>query len=534
MKLSIFNLYHKYLYISFNKKIFLNLNKKKKKNKILVEFFNYYPSIIVFSIFSNFLAKFFNAEIQFYIPRFINFKTYLKILLSKIFFLSNIRIYNSFGAKKLIIPKFYVSIDSKEIYKNILNKIKNKNDVLNIKIKDIPVGDLIYDEYLRHYNLSTIDIKDKIFCNYLKKSINLFLFWHKKINKDVKAIIISHSVYHLGIPARIAIYKDVKVYNIGMNYIYSLSKKRLLRLSGFEDYKKIFNKIEKKFKINPLSLTKKEIKEKFIGNLDITQIESTHNKPNSFGKKNSNNFFLENNTKKNVLVSSHCFTDAAHAYGKNIFTDFDEWINFLGEFSLKNKNYNWLIKIHPTQYDRNYLTMKKIIEKYPSFIILPKKTTHDEIIKLGIEVVLTVYGSVGYEYPFFKIPVINACKYGPHIAFDFNYHPKNKKKYLELLKNIPKLKKKFNLNSKRNINQALQYYFTRFVTNYEFIDDLNNLIKKLKDKYGTSYILYHFIKNFNQDDFKKRQIHFEKFVRSEKFRIYADNTGKTCKPILFY
>ena len=149
------------------------------------------------------------------------------------------KIYNSFGAHNLIIPIFIKNEEADNIYNDIKKKILKKEDILKIKIKNIPIGDLIYDEYLRRYNFPTIDIDNKLFFIYLKKTIRLYLFWYKKIDNNVEALIISHSVYHLGLPARIAIYKNIKVYNVGMNYIYSLNKKKQLRLSGFQDYKKI-------------------------------------------------------------------------------------------------------------------------------------------------------------------------------------------------------------------------------------------------------------------------------------------------------
>jgi len=527
--ISLGNFFYRYFYIKFNKRLFSNI---KSKKKILVEFFEYPPSIVAFSIFANFLSNFLKAEIQLYIPVSINFKIFFKILINKFFFLSNLKIYNSFGAHNLIIPIFIKNEEADNIYNDIKKKILKKEDILKIKIKNIPIGDLIYDEYLRRYNFPTIDIDNKLFFIYLKKTIRLYLFWYKKIDNNVEALIISHSVYHLGLPARIAIYKNIKVYNIGMNYIYSLNKKKQLRLSGFQDYKKIYKKIKKKFNINIINFSKKEIITKFEGKTDITQIEAT-SQVNTFKKVHSNNHLIKNDN-KNIVVAAHCFSDAVHAYGKNIFLDFYEWIKFLGEFSLKSKEkYNWLIKIHPAHYERNYKIWKKILYKYPSFVLLPKNCTHHEILKLSPEVVLTVYGSVGYEYPFFKIPVINACKYGPHIAFDFNYNPQNKRDYLNLLENLHKLKEKSNFE--KNIQDASKFYFLRFLTNYEFMNNLNSLIKKLKDKYGTDYIYYSYIKKFNEKDYNKKIGYFEKFVKSGKFRIYADNTNKKLsKPILFY
>ena len=37
-----------------------------------------------------------------------------------------------------------------------LKKLKNKKDILRLKFLNIKIGDLIYDEYLRDYNLPTV------------------------------------------------------------------------------------------------------------------------------------------------------------------------------------------------------------------------------------------------------------------------------------------------------------------------------------------------------------------------------------------
>ncbi len=45
-------------------------------------------------------------------------------------------------------------------------------------------------------------------------------------------------------------------------------------------------------------------------------------------------------------------------------------------------------------------------------------------LKRGINAALTIHGTVGSEYPFFKIPVINASLNNSHIKYNFNLHPK--------------------------------------------------------------------------------------------------------------
>ena len=172
------DLLYTYNFIKHNKKIFTF--KKQSKKKILVDFYQHKPSLIVFSYISNILAKIYNARI---VATECNLesgsvKSFLNNIFQKTFFLSNWNIFRSFGAKELIVSNLN-KVDtskSKKIYNDLLKKIKNKNDVLKIKINQIEIGDLIYDDYLREKRYSTLDINKKDFKQHLLKMVKLFVF----------------------------------------------------------------------------------------------------------------------------------------------------------------------------------------------------------------------------------------------------------------------------------------------------------------------------------------------------------------------
>ena len=115
------------------------------------------------------------------------------------------------------------------------------------------------------------------------------------------------------------------------------------------------------------------------------------------------------------------------------FNDFYEWLDFLGKMSEKTE-YQWYLKNrpnHPGKFTKYQPFTEKIIKdvckKYKNIILLPNDYSHHQIIDEGINFVLTCYGSVGIEYAYFKIPVINASKNNPHINYNFNLNPKIKK-----------------------------------------------------------------------------------------------------------
>jgi hypothetical protein len=87
--------------------------------------------------------------------------------------------------------------------------------------------------------------------------------------------------------------------------------------------------------------------------------------------------------------------------------------------------------------------IKDITAAFPHLTIVSSSTSHHQLVKEGINVVLTCYGSVGHEYPLVGIPVLNAG-YNPHIAYNFNFHARSKKEYRQYLLRLSTLKCQIN------------------------------------------------------------------------------------------
>lgn len=498
-----------------NKNKFYN-SSTKYKNIILLESFYYYPSLIAFSYITNVLKKKFDADIYTYEPRLKDKFSIIKENFNFNNLIFNI-LFKSFGVKKKIVPKLSLRNvkESHKYFKIIYNSIKNKNDVLKIKIKGVYLGDLIYDEYLRHYLKPTIDIKSHSFREHLKKSLDLFFYWNSFFEEsNVKSIIISHSVYLTGLPGRIGLNKNINVYNVGIGSTFRLSKKNYLRLSGFDNYKKDFQKFRNKKDL--LKFSKKMLEDKLYGKSNIGYVTEYNLGSSPFKKMK----VIKNLNKKNkILVASHCFTDAVHAYGDNLFIDFYSWMEFLGKLSLK-LDYEWLIKIHPNQFDLNYKYLNNFVKKYNKFSLLDKNISHNEIIsKYNILCALTVYGSVSHEYPLFNIPVINASKNIPHKSFNFNINPKTIKDYRKKITKIKKINK-----NKNNNKEIFAYYYMRFLSDYHVVKNHYSISAKLGKEYNSPMVFNEWFKVFNDKYHQKKLNDFKKFVNSNKFRMLSNNT----------
>ena len=191
-------------------------------------------------------------------------------------------------------------------------------------------------------------------------------------------------------------------------------------------------------------------------------------------RNNISHMFSDN--KKNILISCHDFTDAPNSYGKFIFKDFYEWINFLGEFSKNDKKYNWFIKPHPNPVNNELKIVENILLKYPKFKYIPSKTSHKKLLP-HIDLALTCRGTIGYEYPYFNVPVIMASKLNKITNFNFAYSALSLNHYKKLLLNINKIIKKINKD------EIAEFYFTHY-----FLHDASNwLIDNYLNFYNKKY-----------------------------------------------
>jgi hypothetical protein len=124
-----------------------------------------------------------------------------------------------------------------------------------------------------------------------------------------------------------------------------------------------------------------------------------------------------------------------------------------------------------------------------------------------------VYGTIGLEYAYFGIPVINAGLNNPHCNYSFNYNARNIADYEDAIDNFNKLELNYNKN------QFYEYFYMRYLHNfYLFKDEINN------DFYDVDYQSPHVYAKWlrqiiNDNEIEdKLQSHIEKFVDSKEFR----------------
>ena len=148
--------------------------------------------------------------------------------------------------------------------------------------------------------------------------------------------------------------------------------------------------------------------------------------------------------------------------------------------------------------------IRYFLKKYPKFNLLPSNLSHHQIIREGIDVALTVHGTIGFEYAYLGIPVINASKNNPHKAYKFNLHAENIKQYENILINLKKIVK---INKSKyfvlNKNKILEFYFMHYLFYreswlYEDYDKVVNFCGGQKN-YNSIKFFEYWLKYYNQN-----------------------------------
>jgi capsule polysaccharide export protein KpsC/LpsZ len=232
---------------------------------------------------------------------------------------------------------------------------------------------------------------------------------------------------------------------------------------------------------------------------------------------------IQASPRKKILIATHCFFDSPHSYGNNLFPDFYEWLEFLGQIS-ECTDYDWYIKTHPDYLPGTREVIDGFLARFPKFTLLPADASHHQIIAEGIDFALTVYGTIAFEYAALGIPVINASLYNPHIAYDFNLHAKDVEDYRQLLMKLDQLT--FSIDKQ----QVYEYYFMRHIFNTEnlFFDSYSATVAELGgyDRQFSPEVYEKWLEEWRPEKHQAILAAVRNFVQSGDFRMDYRHYGR--------
>lgn len=486
-----------------------------KRRIILCEFNELASSHVIYGHICNELSLNEGAEILAYVPKFpAGFKERIFNFFIETFRLFPYNIYRSFGTSGMITPRMTDHIATRaDSYFEDFKKITDLRDIEEFRLNGILLGDLLYDDYLIKYRRATIDISDPHFLKYAYEFICLFAFWKKIFDDyDVRAVNVSHCVYASAIPLRIALQYSIDTYQTSLTHVYKLRKDNMFAYREFVTFKSDFEKLPQAVKEAGIAEARKRIERRFSGEVGVDMPYSTR----SAFTREKHDQLIKPSDRTKVLIAAHCFFDAVHCFGTNLFPDFSAWMEYLGDMS-ERTNYDWYIKLHPDFIPGNQDVLDSILVRFPKIKQLPSDASHHQIIAEGIDVVLTVYGTIGFEYAALGIPVINASLNNPHIDYSFNIHPKNLEEYETCVSNLE------NVELKIDNNEIYSYYYMKNIANTSdlFVNDHDQFLSDIGGYANQTKPAFYQTWNFGGVAKSKEHISagLQKFIASDDFRM---------------
>ena len=138
-------------------------------------------------------------------------------------------------------------------------------------------------------------------------------------------------------------------------------------------------------------------------------------------------------------------------------------------------------------------------------------TTHNFIInELKIDYVLTVFGSISYEYPLFGIPVISAGL-NPHSGYNFSINPKNIGEYKKILLNLG------SISNKINKKEIYEFYGMHHLIDRNFFEDFNMNVQN-SHEHQSFNIYTRFVRKIRQNKIRLKIDIYKNFIRNKKIR----------------
>lgn len=423
---------------------------KAPRAEVIADLF-YCPDVVIaYSYFLNTLAQKEDASIKSYI-----FNNGLVHPRSSI-------IYKSFGVDEVIRVKLTKkqSHEARKAYTELKKKVKTKEDLFNLNFEGIHIGIDIYESFLRDGNKPTLNFEDEKLYYLFESAVKIAIFWRDYFkNHNVVGFITSHESYvWMDIGCRMAYQAKVPVYLPNPRGV-TFSKEPFSVYKCLKRYPDMFKMLSLEKQKEGKELAKRQLSKRLGGAIGVDMDYTTETAFKSYDSKNR---VLKKSDKTKILIASHCFYDNPHAYDIIPFLDFYEWIHYLGMLSLET-DYEWYIKIHPDPLPGTMETIEEIIRDYPQIMPLAKDVSHNQLIDEGINYVLTCYGTIGEEYPLKGVPVLN-CAYNPRIAYNFNWHAKDKDELRYMVHNLNSLDRKIDLE------EVYEFYFMHRY--FLWIDDL--------------------------------------------------------------
>lgn len=329
-------------------------------------------------------------------------------------------------------PSWSDGIRARVAVRRYASSSPSRRDLELFEISGIRVGDLVFDAFVAGGGGAAVDPVDPEVLRLLKVHATRALTVRRFISSHpCVAVILKDVAYSIGIPGRVALHLGVDAFAVSTGWCDRLSPERPDKELVHLSYPTELEQMSIDGRLSARRLGQDFLSGRLAsgsGGFSVTGVDV-------WGRSGGTVPVPPSRSRATVLVAPHSFTDAQHAGGVGLFSDSFSWLEFLHSVA-EQTDYFWLIKLHPDQRDAKAGYREEVEELFADredVHVLGVDVHHDQLLDRGIDVVLTVYGTIAMEYPARGIPAITARPDNPHSGFSYALHPHSVEEYLEIL-----------------------------------------------------------------------------------------------------
>ena len=364
--------------------------------------------------------------------------------------------------------QFNIKIFEEELYEIVFAKVyatliaffcNSKEKILNIKVKGIYIGDLIYNFIVRSSNKYSID---RITCKREWEAVTEAILYamvserfFRKQRPDY--YILDEIGYIEAVILRMARKHGAKLIHYFANYnCCFISSEGTKREPNFHSYwyQSVDQLLSCEMPSDWINKVEEHLDVLFSGNDKINPVAKIVYSGKCVKNKEEIKKMLGiRNNKKNIIILAHCFSDCTISSNKSVYTDYYEWLEETLKIVSELDNVNWIVRPHPM---RNiYNEGKKIEEMYEqnksNNLYWMSEQYNAYTIPLLADAIITVTGTAGIEYSCLGIPCITTgTPFYSHYGFTINVKSvEHYKNVLYKAHRIKKLSEKQVLNAKK-------------------------------------------------------------------------------------
>jgi hypothetical protein len=307
-----------------------------------------------------------------------------------------------------------------------------KASILEISFDGIPVGDLIYDTYIRFKPAPTVDVMDPFLEKLVEEAIRHYLLSRAFLDKEKVDLLVTTFTSYIqhGILARLCLSRGIEVLALGaMNQLlvrptreFPFHKRAFLKYKMWADaYPDQSGMLEKAGGL---------IENRLSGGRD----QITVYMKNSAYSGQSTSLSLAKD-KKSALIMAHDFYDSPHTWGDMLFPDFYEWLDFLLKTAAETEH-DFYLKPHPNALRESGPIFEDFFRKYPKVRRIDPATSNLALVRSGFRCAFTLNGTVAHEFSYLGLPTICAGT-NPHSAFDFTRSAASLEEFRKMVFELP-------------------------------------------------------------------------------------------------